>query len=91
MNLLSRLFGRSAPEAKAVDPILHKSCRIFPQPAKDGGGFRLAARIEKDFGDQVKVHHLIRADTFTSLEEATDTSIAKAKLAIDQLGDTLFA
>jgi hypothetical protein len=91
MNLLSRLFGKSAPETKAVDPILHKDCRIFPQPVKDGGGYRVGARIEKDFGDQVKTHHLIRADTCTTLEEATETSISKARQAIDQLGASLFA
>ncbi len=91
MNLLSRLFGKSAPEAKASDPILHKSCRIYPQPVKAAGGYRVSARIEKDFGGTTKTHLLIRADTCTTLEEATDTSIAKAKLAIDQLGDTIFA
>ena len=91
MNLLSRLFGKSAPEAKSPEPILHKSCRIYPQPAKDGAGYRVSARIEKDFGDTVKTHLLIRADTCTTLEEATDTSVAKARLAIDQLGDTIFA
>lgn len=89
MNLLSRLFGKPAPAAEP-DPILYKDCRIFPQPIKDGSGYRLAARIEKDFGDQVKVHRLIRADTFTALDEASETSVAKAKLAIDQLGDALF-
>jgi hypothetical protein len=90
MNLLSRLFGKSAPEAKTVDPILHKDCRIYPQPVKDAGGYRVSAVIEKDFGAQVKTHHLIRADTCTSLEEATSHSVAKARQAIDQLGDTLF-
>ena len=90
MNLLSRLFGKS-PAAALADPILHKSCRIFPQPLREGGSFRVAARIEKDFGDTVKTHLLQRADTCTSLEEATAISIAKATQAIDQLGDTLFA
>lgn len=69
MSLLSRLFAKPAP--KIPDPILHKSCRIFPQPVKDGSGYRVAARIEKDFHGQVKVHQLIRADTCTSLEETT--------------------
>lgn len=89
MNLLSRLFAK-AP-VKTPDPILHKSCRIFPQPVKDGATYRIAARIEKDFGLTVKTNLLQRADTCTSLEEATAISTAKAKQAIDQLGDTLFA
>lgn len=90
MSLLSRLFGKSAPPA-AAEPILHKGCRIFPQPIKDGGTYRIAARIEKDFGGQVKTHLLQRADTSTALDEATEMSLGKARLAIDQLGDSLFA
>lgn len=89
MNFLSRLFGK-AP-AKAPEPILHKDCRIFPEPQKAPGGFRVAARIEKDFAGTTKTHHLIRSDVHAGEDEAVDASIGKAKLAIDQLGDTLFA
>ncbi len=88
MPFLSRLFGKSG--AKAPEPILHKDCRIFPQPIKEGSVYRIAARIEKDFGAETKTHHLIRADTSTSLDEATAATISKARQAIDQLGDALF-
>jgi hypothetical protein len=91
MPFLSRLFGKSAAPAAAPEPILHKGCRIFPEPIKGPGGFRVAARIEKDFPDGTKTHHLGRADTFTTLEEAQATAVEKSKLAIDQLGDSLFA
>jgi hypothetical protein len=87
-NFLSRLFGSSPPPP--ADPILHKDCRITPTPIKDGAVFRISARIDKDVGGVTKTHILIRADTAPSLEEATEASINKAKLAIDQLGDTLF-
>ena len=89
MSLLSRLFSKPAP--KAPDPILHKDCRIFAQPVAASGGYRVAARIETDLRGQTKTHLLQRADTCTSLQEATDLSIAKAKQAIDQLGAALFA
>ena len=89
MSLLSRLFSKPAP--KAPDPILHKDCRIFAQPVAASGGYRVAARIETDLGGQTKTHLLQRADTCSSLQEATDLSIAKAKQAIDQLGAALFA
>jgi len=88
MPFLSRLFGKSTP--KAPDPILHKDCRIFPQPIKEASGYRVAARIEKDFAGVVKVHELTRADTHSGLDQATEASVAKAKTAIDQLGDSLF-
>lgn len=88
MPFLSRLFGKAAPAAP--DPVTHKACRIYPERVKEPGGFRVAARIEKELGDEIMVHHLRRADVFTSPEEAEATSISKAKLAIDQLGDDLF-
>lgn len=87
-SFLSRLFG-SKPSA-APDPILHKSCRIYPEPMKEAGGFRVAARIEKEVDGQVKTHHFIRSDVHASLETAMEASVDKAKLAIDQLGDDLF-
>jgi hypothetical protein len=88
-SFLSRLFGK--PAAADPDPVLYKDCRIFAQPIKDGAVFRIGARIEKEFGDLIKTHQLIRADTSTTADEAAEASIAKAKLAIDQLGDALFA
>lgn len=88
-RLLSRLFGFTPPPPP--EPILHKSCRITPTPIKDGAVFRISARIEKDINGVTKTHTLIRADTSPTLDEATEASINKARLAIDQLGDTLFA
>lgn len=89
MNLLSRLFGKSAP--KSPQAVLHKDFRIFPQPIREGVVYRIAARVEKDIEGTTRVHHLIRADTRGSLDEATEATIAKARLAIDQLGEALFA
>ncbi len=91
-SIFSRLFGSSSPAApKALEPILHKDCRIFAEPMKAEGGYRLAARIEKDIGGETKTHHLIRADIHSAQDEAIAASIAKAQQAIDQLGDRLFS
>ncbi|MBN2630751.1 MAG: hypothetical protein JXR75_09455 [Rhodobacteraceae bacterium] len=90
-SFLSRLFGKSAPEApKTAEPVTHNGFRIFPQPMTDGAQFRIAARVEKDVDGVTKTHQLIRADTRATLDEATEVSIFKAKQAIDQLGDSLF-
>ncbi len=90
-SFLSRLFGRSSSTpAAAQQPVLHKDCRIFPDPIREAGGFRVAARIEKDANGETLIHHLSRADTFADREQAVATSVEKAKLAIDQLGDQLF-
>lgn len=88
MSLLSRLFGGgSKPEPQ---PELYKDVRIFPEPIKEGAEYRLAARLEKDFGDTVKTHQLIRADCFSSLEKAQEGALLKARQVIDQQGDRIF-
>lgn len=91
-SFLSRLFGKSTPPepAKNAEPILHNDFRIFPDPIKEGSVYRIAARIEKTVEGQVKTHQLIRADTRSTMDEATEASVAKARQAIDQLGDALF-
>ena len=90
MSLLSRLFGKSAPAAAAPEPVVYKDYRISPAPVREGAGYRVAARIEKDFPEGTRLHQMGRADTLASLTEAEALSLAKAKSAIDQLGDTLF-
>ena len=75
--------GAAAPSAQAEE---HKGFRITPRPIKEGGQYRVAARIEKDG----RVHDLVRADTMTSLDEAMSISLAKARQMIDEQGERLF-
>jgi hypothetical protein len=46
--------------------------------------------VERDVEGQTKIHNLIRADTRNSEDEAREASVDKAKMAIDQLGDSIF-
>lgn len=88
MSILSRLFGGgSAPEP---DPEVHKAFRIYPEPKPEGGGFRIAGRIEREIGGEVKVHRFLRADLIQSRDEADRLSILKAKQIIDEQGERLF-
>ena len=88
MSLFSKLFGGGAkPEPK---PELHKGFRIFAAPQRDAGGYRIAARIEKDVDGETKIHNLLRADTVSSEDEAIGFSIRKAKQVIDEQGERIF-
>ena len=89
MSLLKKLFGGPA---KPAEPQVeeYEGFRIFPEPANEGSHFRLAARIEKEIAGEVKSHMLIRADTFTTPEQAADAAVMKAKQLIGQMGDRLF-
>lgn len=89
MSIFSKLFGGGGSKPKA-EPVLHNDYRIFPEPVQEQGGFRVAARIEKGDGDAAQTHTMIRADKCQSMEEATETSVLKAKILIDQQGDSIF-
>lgn len=90
MSILSKLFGGGKTTEASVTPETYKDFRIFVTPAKEAGGFRLSARIEKDVNGELKVHHMIRADTFQSMDEAQKYTLSKAKVLIDQQGDSIF-
>lgn len=89
MSLLSKLFGGKA-KVKDIEPELYKEFLIFPEPVRADGGFRIAARIEKEIDGEVKVHNLMRVDTLPSEEEANQASINKSKVFIDQMGNGVF-
>lgn len=89
MSILSKLFGGKA-KAKDIEPELYKEFLIFPDPVKADGGYRIAARIEKEIAGEVKVHNLMRVDTLPSEAEANLASLNKSKVFIDQMGDRVF-
>ena len=88
MSLLKRLFGGKAKQETPAET--YQGFRIIVEPMPEGSKFRLAARIEKDVDGEVQVQQVIRADTFDSLEQAQEISLAKAKQVIDEQGKTLF-
>ncbi|SEK60525.1 HlyU family transcriptional regulator [Pacificibacter marinus] len=89
MSLLSKLFGGKS-KVKDIEPELYKGFLIFPEPVHANGVYRIAARIEKEIAGEVKVHNLMRVDTLTTEEEASQASVNKAKVFIDQMGDGVF-
>ena len=90
MSLFSWLFGRRSPAPEPAAPASgaedYRGFRITPGPIREGGHYRVAARIDKDG----RSHRLLRADTFASLDEATALSLSKARQMIDEQGDRLF-
>lgn len=86
MGILSKLFGSS----KAVEPaskiLEHKGYMISAKPYKVSGGWQLAGEISK--GE--RVHKFVRADQFSTAEEAADFALRKGQLIVEQLGDGMF-
>lgn len=87
MAFWSKWFS-SEPAATAgpLKSLEYKGYVIDAAPYKDGGQWQLAGRISKDG----KEHKFVRADKFTSAEEAADIALSKGQLIVDQSGDSIF-
>ena len=81
----------AAPAASAAEPEIYGDFAIYPTPLKEGAQYRLAGRIEKTVNGEKLHHDFVRADVFTSLDDANEFTIRKAKVIIDQSGATLFS
>jgi len=91
MSFLRKLFGGGGDEPAAPEASEeYEGFQIVAAPTGQGGQYRLEGRIERQVEGELRVHHLIRADLFQSLDEATQFTIRKAKQVIDEQGDRLF-
>jgi hypothetical protein len=91
MSFLRKLFGLSAPSApQAEASVEHEGYTIVPAPMSEGGQYRLVAIIRKEIGGEMREHRMVRADVFSSRDEAIEAAIRKAKLVIKEQGDRLF-
>lgn len=81
------LSSSSETQDAAGKALEYNGYMIEARPYKDGGQWQLAGRISKDG----KVHDFVRADKFSSKDEAVDIALSKARLIIDQSGDRMFS
>jgi hypothetical protein len=93
LSFLKSLFGfgdqgsRKAATAKQAE---HKGFVIEAQPYRAGGLYQTAGVISKDVDGVRKEHKFIRADAFTTRDEAADFALSKGRQLIDEQGDALF-
>lgn len=83
--------GETAKPSAAAEPQEHAGCLIYAEPIREGSQLRLAGRIEKDVEGRKLVRTFVRADMFTSQEDALECTFRKARQIIDQNGPSLFA
>lgn len=88
LDIIKGCFGEAAAKqpAPTVEAENYQGFLITPAPIKKGDLYRVAATICK--GEQT--HQLIRADEMSNLQECTELSLRKARLMIDQQGDSIF-
>ena len=91
MGLFSRLFGGSKAQPKVtIEPVEYKGYLIYQEALSEGGQYRIAGRITKQFGEEVKTHRFIRSDVLPSSGDANEFMLKKAQMFIDQMGDNIF-
>jgi hypothetical protein len=71
--------------------VLYQDLRIYPMPIPEGGQWRLAATIVMGTGEEEREYALVRADVFTSRDDAVSYTDRKANQIIDEQGEKLFA
>ncbi|PVB60348.1 transcriptional regulator [Labrenzia sp. 011] len=92
-KLFKSLFGSSGEGEKSASKsttVVYNEYEIIAEPQLSNSQWLVAGRIEKQIGDTVKTHVFIRADTLPDEQGAANEMIRKAKMMIDQQGDSIF-
>ncbi len=93
MSWLRSIFGNK-PQQEAGTPKSagreYKGFMLAAAPIKEGGQFRLAGVITKEIDGAMREHRFVRADVFSSKDEAEEFALRKAELIVDQSGDKIF-
>lgn len=92
MSFLKKLFGGggdAAPQVAARET--YKDFIIEAAPMGEGGQYRLRAFILESEAEDARKATVIRADLFTSADQAAEFAVMKAKQVIDEQGAAVFS
>lgn len=96
MSFWKRLFRGSAASAKPTEPKTtaraeHAGFLIEAQPYRaEGGHYQTAGIVSKGEGEARREHRFVRADSFPTIEDASDFALRKGRQLIDEQGDKMF-
>lgn len=96
-SFFSKLFGFSRGSETEAEPAAGKTenyadCLIRAAPIREGAQFRLAGSIERTMPDgATKVRNFIRADLFSSEQDAIDSALRKGRQIVDEQRAALFS
>lgn len=93
MSFWKKIFGggESGPAAPQTgDAETYKGFTIRAKLMPVGSEYQLAGQIEKEIDGEKKLYEFVRADRFSSRDDAQSFALAKARQIIDEQGATLF-
>ncbi len=92
-DFLRRLVAptdKDTPDRGGAQAVDYNGFTIRPAARRQESQWLTAGVITKQFEEELKEHHFIRAETHPSQDVADAFSITKAKQIIDELGDKIF-
>ncbi|MFT3987246.1 HlyU family transcriptional regulator [Aestuariivirga sp.] len=92
MSFLKKLFGGGSGAAaeKPGKSVEHKGFTITAAPYGEGGQFQTCGVISKEINGEKKEYRFVRADRFTSQDEAAEFSLSKGRQIVDEQGERVF-
>lgn len=95
MSFLNKLFGGGTPatpkEPDGGAPVAYKGFSIRATPFVADGQYQCCGVITREIDGETKEHRFIRADKFSSLDDAIQIIQRKGQQMIDQMGDRIFS
>mgnify|MGYP006096221453 CR=1 FL=1 len=93
MEFFSKIFGGKEQTEQKIEikPVEYKGFDIYQDAIAESGQYRVAGRIEKEFGGEIKTHRFIRSDVVSNKQDADELMLKKSQMFIDQMGDNIFS
>ena len=93
-GFFKRLFGSAAnqnePPSGEPDEV-YKDVEVFARPVKEESQWRIAGMLKKTIGGETVERRFMRADLLPDEGSAKSATLGKARLIIDQNGDSLWS
>ena len=95
MSFLKKLFGigggSGAPAALPERTEPYEGFEIRATPYEEEGKYQLCGVISREVDGVRREHRYVRADRFSTVEDAIEMTLFKGRQIIDQTGERLFA
>lgn len=96
MSFWKKIFGGGSSDSSAGGEAAgpheeYKGFTIRASLMPAGSEYQLSGSIEKEVGGELKRHDFVRADRFSSKDEAQSFTLAKGRQIIDEQGEAVFS